>query len=26
MIAASGIKYSMHSAGTTLEGSWEEGT
>ncbi|KAF3178750.1 hypothetical protein TWF225_007778 [Orbilia oligospora] len=26
MIAASGIKYSMHSAGTTLEGSWEEVT
>ncbi|RVD86370.1 uncharacterized protein DFL_004650 [Arthrobotrys flagrans] len=26
LLAASGIKYSMHSAGTTLEGSWEEVT
>jgi len=24
LLAASGIKYSMHSAGTTLEGSWDE--
>lgn len=25
LLAASGVKYSMHSAGTTLEGTWEEG-
>ncbi|KAK6354790.1 hypothetical protein TWF696_003924 [Orbilia brochopaga] len=26
LLAASGVKYSMHSAGTTLEGSWDEVT
>ncbi|KAF1985479.1 hypothetical protein K402DRAFT_405273 [Aulographum hederae CBS 113979] len=24
LLKASGLKYSMHSAGTTLEGSWDE--
>ncbi|EWC47328.1 hypothetical protein DRE_00296 [Drechslerella stenobrocha 248] len=26
LLATSGVKYSMHSAGTTLEGTWDEGT
>ncbi|KAJ6261365.1 hypothetical protein Dda_4035 [Drechslerella dactyloides] len=24
LLAASGVKYYLHSAGTTLEGSWDE--